>query len=227
MKQTLTYLCLALAIAAAPAANAALSHTPTVTGADVTARYITRDFSPLIMPRTPVLGFAGANYQRLRVVFLSVVPDSTAAGRYTATGFTLFKGRQTPFTGTVTTQKIARLAAWNTGTDDEMKGRVRDEGALFATYSFHEADDTTLTGTMELDWYVDTHGRLVYDDIDAASDGYCNNQYSGTWTAASGTITANFGEYRIPQSGDLDVGAAEFQAAAKYAAYGWPPEPAN
>ncbi len=227
MKHTLTTLCLGLALVLAPPASAALSHRPTATGVDVTARYMTRDFSPLLIPRTPILGFAGANYQRLHVVFLSISPDPTVAGQYIVTGFTLYKGRQTPFTGTLTTQKIDRLKAWHTGTDDEMKGRVRDEGALFATYSFREADGAKLIGTMELDWYVDTHGRLVYDDIDGASDGYCNNQYTGTWTLPSGTVTANFGEYRIPQSGDLDNGAAEFHAAAKYAAYGWPPEPTN
>ena len=226
MKHALASLCLGVALTVT-AAQAGPDFIPTPTGPDVTARYVEKDFSTLLLPHTPILGFAGANYQRLRVVFLSVVRDPAKPGQYTVTGFTLYKGNQAPFTGTVTTQKIVRLNAWNTGTDDEMKGRVRDEGVLFGAYDFHEADGSALSGTMQLGWYVDTHGRLLYDDIRGASDTYRNNQYTGTWSLASGTVTANFGEYRIPQSGDLDIGAAEFGAAAKYAAFGWPPETEN
>ena len=215
------WLALAL-LTAAPQAHAANRHHKSETTTDVTARYLDHDLSPLLMPHTAFLGFAGGNYQRLRVVFLSVAPVTPST--YAVTGFTLYKGRQTPFSGKLKPEKIARLKTWTYGTDDEMKGRVRDEAALFATYDFRQPDGATLTGRMEVDFYVDLKGRLIYGDLDGDQDGYCNNQYRGVWTTGNATVTANWGEYRVPDSGDLDDGAAEFHAAAKYAAFGWPAE---
>lgn len=55
------------------------------------------------------------------------------------------------------------------------------------------------------------------------ADGYSNCQYEGTWTSykTSKTKTCNWGDYRIPNSKDLDNGCGEFIPQEKYAKFGW------
>ena len=52
---------------------------------------------------------------------------------------------------------------------------------------------------------------------------YNNNQFVGTWTGydKSNKLTANWGDSRIPHSGDLDVGTSEFAINRKYQSNGW------
>lgn len=78
-------------------------------------------------------------------------------------------------------------------------------------------------GIMTLWWYLDKTGEIKYDAIEAHSDSYRNNQYVGSWSEyrKSTPKTCNWGEYRIPFSGDLDIGAGEFSANPKYYNKGW------
>ena len=59
--------------------------------------------------------------------------------------------------------------------------------------------------------------------IEEYSDDYRNNQFVGTWTSYKTGVkkVANWGICRIPCSGDLDWGAAEFSPAPEYRKYGW------
>ncbi len=52
---------------------------------------------------------------------------------------------------------------------------------------------------------------------------YNNNQFAGRWTEYDKEkgLKANWGDGRIPLSGDLDVGTSEFCPAKKYASNGW------
>ena len=54
------------------------------------------------------------------------------------------------------------------------------------------------------------------------SANYINNQFTGTWKPynSNNERTANWGDYRIPQSGDLDIGASEFSPADKHLKFG-------
>lgn len=104
---------------------------------------------------------------------------------------------------------------------------MKAQGKLSGTYEFHEEKSKKscglFKGKMYVLWYVDSDGKLQYDDIESYSDFYKNNQYEGTWVSANGKIKkiANWGEYRIPDSGDLDIGAGEFGANPKYKNQGW------
>ena len=66
-------------------------------------------------------------------------------------------------------------------------------------------------------------GSLHIDDIDCYSDSYCNNLYSGIWISyrSHRTKPCGWGQWRIPNCGDLDEGAAEFSVNPKYKANGW------
>ncbi len=182
-----------------------------------------RDFSALLMPRSPFLGFIGGDYQRLYIKFLTVAREPQAPNTYDISGYAVTRGRQTPFAGKLTIQKVGRVTQMHYGVDDEMKGKVKAEGTAFGDYELTETTGGRFTGAMTLNWYLDRNGKLAYDNIDIASDGYCNNQYTGTWQAdaTSSPQVANWGEYRIPNSGDLDIGAAEFAPNDKYLSQGW------
>lgn len=56
------------------------------------------------------------------------------------------------------------------------------------------------------------------------ADGFSNCQYEGTWTTSYKTNKikrCNWGDYRIPNSSDLDEGCGEFIPQKKYARFGW------
>ncbi|EKY05735.1 hypothetical protein HMPREF9075_02615, partial [Capnocytophaga sp. oral taxon 332 str. F0381] len=78
-------------------------------------------------------------------------------------------------------------------------------------------------GKVLLRWYINNKGVFSYDTIDNFSDDYNNNQFIGTWTSYKTGVkkVANWGAHRIPCSGDLDIGAAEFMPNEKYYKYGW------
>nr|MBP6410083.1 hypothetical protein [Pseudarcicella sp.] len=61
------------------------------------------------------------------------------------------------------------------------------------------------------------------DAISFNSDGFFNNQFIGSWTSYKTNTSkkCNWGDYRIPESGNLDVGAGEFSVDEKYLKNGW------
>ena len=114
------------------------------------------------------------------------------------------------------------------GADDEYKDQgIKSQGLLLAKYIFNENKEQKYSGTfkgiMTLFWYVDKSGNIKYDDIESFSDNYVNNQYVGTWSQYGRTTekVANWGEYRVPFPGDLDIGAGEFGVNPKYYKQGW------
>ncbi len=218
----MTYLALAFGLLANPVVKEDTPKAPAPKTASVSP-LADPDFSIALRPQSPLLGFIGSDYQRLNIVFLSVTREAQDHKVYDITGYTLTRGTQTPFTGKLTIAKVSRLKQLNYGVDDEMKGKVKAEGTAASDYELQSADGGRFTGTMTTQWFVDRSGKLQYDDIDIASDSYSNNQYTGQWraSAASSPQVANWGEYRIPQAGDLDSGAAQFFPADKYKANGW------
>jgi hypothetical protein len=104
---------------------------------------------------------------------------------------------------------------------------ARREGFILADYELREKPGQPKAGIFQgvarTNWYVDKNDQLHYDELYGAGDGYCNNQFVGTWTsyATQKTLRCNWGDYRIPNSGDFDIGAGEFSPADKYLAFGW------
>ena len=114
------------------------------------------------------------------------------------------------------------------GVDNKFENTgIQSQGIAFGRYSFKENPDQNhvgiFEGNMALWWYVDKDGKVRFDDIRKHSDFYKNNQYCGIWTeyGKSKSKPCNWGEYRIPFSRDLDIGAGEFSANPKYFEKGW------
>ena len=114
------------------------------------------------------------------------------------------------------------------GVDDIYKDSIiKKEGILLAKYHFNEdnlqSHSGIFEGTLTTLWYIDSIGQLKYDDMDMVSDFYCNNQFVGTWKDYKSNLTkiCNWGDYRVPYSGDLDTGAGDFCINPKYTKNGW------
>ncbi len=66
-------------------------------------------------------------------------------------------------------------------------------------------------------------GKPLYGLAKKFLDSYCNHQFMGTWSPydAENKKPAYWGDYRIPEAGDLDIGAGEFSSNPEYASRGW------
>lgn len=191
--------------------------------------YRTYNFAPLLLFRYPgydaVKGFIGPNCQRLQLRLVAVRQDTANPARYYLTGKAKVLGNLSTFSGTLVLRQVRELRQLNRRTDETISP-ARREGIALADYELREdpqqAQTGVFKGVMLMKWYVDKTGRLRYDDISGIDD-FRNNQFVGTWTsyATHQTLRCNWGDYRIPNSGDFDIGAGEFSPADKYLAFGW------
>jgi hypothetical protein len=79
------------------------------------------------------------------------------------------------------------------------------------------------SGKLRTYFLIDDKEQFRYDAISFYSDAFSNNEFVGTWTSYStkSTKRAHWGDWRIPESGDLDIGAGEFSVNEKYRKNGW------
>jgi hypothetical protein len=174
-----------------------------------------------------VYGFIGTNYQRIRIKILSVTKDTLSADTYHVFGKSMVKNNVNEFNGTIKISSVRKFIklAHACENEDKFKG-YRGEYMLLGDYDFQENTNEprsgTFKGSLRSDFYLTKDRHVYYDDIENCADSYANNQFVGEWTAYEGSLTerCNWGDFRIPNSGDLDEGAGEF-SPAKYAQYGW------
>ena len=176
----------------------------------------------------PYIGFIDIKIKRrLEINFLKIEKSTTNDSLYIAKGKTKVGKNVRLFEGDIKIKHIYFFAEHSRGADDEMVGKIKSQGIIIADYYFREDKKLSATGVFEgkvlLRWYVNNKGVFLYDDIDEYSDDYRNNQFVGTWTSYKTGVkkVANWGVCRIPCSGDLDWGAAEFSPAPEYKKYGW------
>jgi hypothetical protein len=174
-----------------------------------------------------IYGFIGPDYLRLRIHFSSVKKDPRDPTRYLVRGKTLVNNDIADFDGAIVVKALRNLAPpyEERGDFDKENGFVEKE--ILAKYVFRERPQQKEAGTFEGSLttliYTDRSGGVHYDDIDSSFDGYSNNEFTGTWKSYRGNTVkkCNWGDYRIPDSGDLDVGAGEFYPNEKYIDKGW------
>jgi hypothetical protein len=76
---------------------------------------------------------------------------------------------------------------------------------------------------MTTEFFIENKGILKYNSLELGADGYSNNQCVGTWTSyiTKNSKKCDWGDFRIPESDKLDVGAGEFIPDEKFAKFGW------
>jgi hypothetical protein len=176
--------------------------------------------------RPEPIGFIGENYQRLYIHFLNVVKRRPKC--YFVNGKSKVNSNICDFNGIITIEQARQFTTpYNKDDGNYIDSRIITQGILTGQYALIE-DSTQLNsgeykGTFILSFYITKSGEIFYNTRDYLSDNYINIQFSGTWKSYSTRELkiANWGDYRIPESGDLDVGAAFFSPADKYLKYGW------
>jgi hypothetical protein len=172
----------------------------------------------LIERRQP-LGFIGENFQRINIKFISVIQNPNNHLQYMIYGKTRVKGNICDFQGTLT---ISGAEMYIESDLPPLK-----QGYITGYYSLYEDKDQTHTGffsgKFKTHFYFNEKGKLQYDALSWAADGFENNQFEGSWTDyKTGVIKkCNWGDYRIPDSRKLDTGAAEFGVDQQYYDFGW------
>lgn len=165
------------------------------------------------------LGFIGDDYQRFYIHFLSAIRNAEDPYEYFVSGKTRVKKTVCNFLGTLKVVQ-AKLVA-----QEERPGV--QEGYAVCELKFFEDPKQPYTGhfTGKLTtWFmIDEKRRFRYDVVTLFGDGFSNNEAVTTWTsyAKKGTKKCHWGDFRIPESGDLDTGAGEFHVDDKYVKNGW------
>jgi hypothetical protein len=164
------------------------------------------------------IGFIGSNYQRFYVHFLSVRKDKKNPYIYDVTGKTRVKNNICRFAGTMTID-TARYYI------DTLVPQFQS-GYVICKCIFYEDSTKSMsgciTGTIGTDWCI-YHQQIYYDNVYGIADGYSNNQFTGVWQSYhSGFVKkCNWGDWRIPESKGLDIGAGEFSVIDEYVKNGW------
>ena len=169
--------------------------------------------------RSEPLGYFGENYQRIFIHFVSVVKNNDKPVEYFVYGKSRLKNNICDFQGALTIEEVSEY------TDSEVPEFRR--GEISGSYTFHEDQKQKGTGkfvgNFRAYWLLNELGEIEYDAMMISADGYTNNEFEGAWISHSSAITkkCNWGDYRIPDSDELDHGAGEFHANEKYWEYGW------
>jgi hypothetical protein len=169
--------------------------------------------------RAEILGFIGDDYQRLFIHFVSVIQNPTNPYEYLVFGKTKVKETICSFQGTITVRQARVYISADIPT--------YKQGFAICDIILYEDKKQPSTGfikgMMKSEFLIDNKGRFRYDATSFLADGYSNNQFDGSWTSYKTNTSkkCNWGDYRIPQCGDLDIGAGEFSVNDKYLKSGW------
>lgn len=205
---------------------------------ELLSEFVQFDFSSLWMKNDEyILGFIGDDYQRLHIHYLAVIKNFESTSKYYVYGKSKVKSNICQFMGEIEIMHIRKINdpekqsryefAKKHNDTEAMERFSKEEYILLAKYQFFEDPDQKGTGIfrgiLKTNFYVEGD-NIFYNDLNLRySDSFSNNQSVGTWTSYTSSVAkkANWGEFRVPYSGDLDWGAGEFSPNKKYLNKGW------
>ncbi|MCB9197681.1 MAG: hypothetical protein H6600_04425 [Flavobacteriales bacterium] len=176
------------------------------------------DYNKIIRRQEP-FGYIGDNFQRLRIHFISVIKKIETPNIYFVYGKTKVKGNICTFQGEL---RIDSLIKTSDKYDPDCS-----PATFYGTYLLYEDSDQKgsgiLSGQFQTNICIDKQNNMIYDWIALGAGGYRNNQFEGIWTSYSSgnSKVCNWGDYRIPNSKEFDMGAAELSPHPKYYSFGW------
>ena len=165
------------------------------------------------------VGYIGESFQRFYIHYTSVVKNRKNPYVYNVTGKTKVKNTVSKFKGTIEilNTKLSKQ------TDDKRYKR----GFIECKITFYE-DSTlnssgTFKGKLKTNFCVDKQDRINYDTINLIEDSYSNNQCETYWTSykTKKSKKCNWGDFRIPDSKELDIGAGYIVINPKFTKFGW------
>lgn len=179
------------------------------------------------------LGIIGDNYQRLYIHLTRIKKvDDT---RYEVWGLSKVRDIKCSFHGFFTVIDCEIMESYSHLELEELKRndpevwerckyptfRIKTEWKIVESPTQRGAG--TFHGTMITDVYK-KNKKFYYNDLEfKVSDSFSNNLFVGNWTSLRTKKSKKccWGDFRIPQCGDLDIGAAEFIPNRKYLSFGW------
>jgi hypothetical protein len=164
------------------------------------------------------VGYFGEKYYRFYIHLISIVQNQEDKSEYFVYGKNKLKGNISEFQGTI---KIENAELFNSGITEGV-----NEGTLKGSYTFYEDPKKSGTGQFQgvFETYIMTvNNELHYNTVSWFADGFCNNQFEGTWTSYStGTeYVCNWGDYRIPNRRGFDIGAGQMGVNSEFIKNGW------
>lgn len=203
-------------------------NTSTYKALNLIENYSEYDFSDLLLPKSDFLGFIGDDFKRVKIKFNQIKKSNNTATIYQVNGKYAVDKNNYNLKGTINTLEVKEYRNFHYGIDMMYAdSSLQVQGIFLANYELKAYKNSkfigTYSGTMSLSFYVDRNQNIRYDDIQKHSDGYINNAYTGHWKSRSqiNTTICNWGEYRIPNANDLDIGVGEFSINPKYYNKGW------
>lgn len=182
---------------------------------DIKSDFTGYDFSSLWTETENSLtyGVIGNNNQRIKMKFTDVKRDSLISYSYIIIGKSMVKNNICDFKGKITVTSI-------------LATKDKKHGILLGEYLFKEDSSQIHSGIFKGNFatlfYIE-NDSVKYDNQNDAADSYRNNQFNGTWQRyhSGQHKVCKWGDYRIPFSDDLDMGAGVFSPTDKYLNAGW------
>jgi len=165
------------------------------------------------------LGYIGDNYHRFYIHCVTVTKSKENPYQYKVYGRTKVKDNICSFSGTITVKKAM---LYNESDDPRYM-----QGSITCDFVFYEdstqASSSLIKGTLTSEFTIDKKGKLQYDALMLVADGYYNNQCRATWTnyKTGKSKKCNWGDFRMPDSKELDNGAGDVYINEKYIQNGW------
>ncbi len=181
--------------------------------------------------RPELKGFIGNDYQRMYIHFIQIIKNIDNPYEYFVYGKSNVKGNICDFIGTITIE-FAREITFEYHPGEEFLvdiNNVKKQGVVICKYNLYENSKQKysgkFSGVLATSFFIDSNNKLKYNAIKGFSDSYNNNQFLGSWTSYStdNSKVCNFGEWKIPNSDDLNIGAGEFHPNENYFNKGWNP----
>lgn len=169
--------------------------------------------------RAEILGFIGNDYRRLFIHFTSATRNPNNPNEYLVKGKTKVRENICSFEGKIT---IMQARVYKSADIPTYQQGFADCGVILYENK-KQAATGVFKGKLRSKFLIDDKGQFRYDAIMFDADSFSNNQFVGTWTSYKTKVAkkCNWGDYRIPSSGDLDIGAGEFSVNEKYLQNGW------
>ena len=174
--------------------------------------------------RDEPLGFIDTCYQRFQIHFSKFSKSQTNPYLYQISGKTKVKDNICNFSGKLTVVEVeydTSSLMKNIGLPMYKRGYITSQ--LTINEDDKQMGSGVIEGSLYTDFYIDNRDKIHYDALLLVADGFRNNQFIGKWTSykTSKSKKCNWGDYRIPKSGDLDIGTGRFHPNEKYIDNGW------
>ena len=187
---------------------------------NITLNFVT-EFDISSMMLDTLFGAFGNNFQRINLMIKSI-KKSESPEKYLVEGCTVMKNKEVNYKGEIDLKNVSESNFNPYNFSDSTNFTIE----ISASYNFVE-DKTNLgygifNGNLRFTLVLDKENKLHNDLWEWWGDGYSNFQYQGTWTSDKGDkFKCIFGDGRLENSGDLDVGDGSFVPNEKYYKYGW------